>query len=234
MAKRHLFSKINFIMLSLAVVAGIVAIIIAGQRAERRLVLEEKLGGQVEVESPSPLSVPQYNVLKKLRNNRISLVIDMEMPLQLEKGGYTSHVRVVGDNYPLRGAMQLDPPDLADLFTSDKKNDLYGVVVNLAFLDETGLAINDVFHIGDTSYQIRGLVNSLPDISGQGLLEAGPLVLMRYQDVTALTMAKYSFRQQYRYRAISDAFSSLAIKQRYSKEFPEFYEKATIRRWDDE
>ena len=76
----------------------------------------------------------------------------------------------VDNNYPLVG--QVDSPQLTDGAKPgtllDKRNGVWGAIVNPVILDRLGIQLGGQFQIGDTVYQARGILNSLPDSAARG------------------------------------------------------------------
>jgi putative ABC transport system permease protein len=76
----------------------------------------------------------------------------------------------VDNNYPLVG--HVDSPQLKDDQKPgtllDNRDGVWGALVDPTALDRLGIKLGDQFQIGQTTYQARGLLNSLPDSAARG------------------------------------------------------------------
>ena len=76
----------------------------------------------------------------------------------------------VDNNYPLVGTV--DSPQLLNGEKPgtllDNRNGVWGAIVNPVVLDRLDIQLGGEFQIGSTNYQVRGLLNSLPDSAARG------------------------------------------------------------------
>ena len=219
MESKGLASKKNVIILS-AVVISVLLMLGSYYAKQSRLKKETLLGGQVEVVDVVPLPPPMWNFL---RANWIkdAFVADLKTPLPLPTGEFMSNVRSFTFTYPLRGAMKITPmPGVGDVFGSDDAKRLYGVAVNQWFLTQSGMKLGDTFTMREKTYQLRGLIESLPDISGQEA-NKGPFLMLRHHVEIGNGMWDAAVQRRARYFFLTNTLSPRQFQQEFKKRFPQ-------------
>ena len=229
MNAQHLASKKNVILLAI-IAALIVYFVVSYAVKHARLEKQEKLGGQVELFSSNVAITPQEFGFMRGNSVRFSHVADIRTPFSLSKGIFESQVRVMDNTYPLRGKMQLDRKQFKLIFPFDRESKSFGVAVNQVFLDQAGLKFGDGFVMNNIRYQVRGLIEKLPDEAGQAMLNAGPLLLIKHDTMRGSGMMKNATKRDFRYRILPKKMDSAQFEKRFRQTFPK--STVAIRQWD--
>lgn len=86
-------------------------------------------------------------------------------------------VKAVADNYPVLGAVTLEPAKASLTDALALRDGVYGIAAEPALLARLGLKVGDRLQIGDMAVQLRAIVRAEPDKLSSGL-NLGPRVIM--------------------------------------------------------
>ena len=217
MKNNVLASKKNVIILS-AIAVSIVLML--GSYYSKRSQIQKKtaLGGQIQLVTNGPLSGPEY-VFVRGSAAKLSYVADMKTPLPLPGGLFVSNVRGFDGDYPLHGAIKFNKMNNKIIFIADSNKQLFGVAVNQLFLDQTGMKLNDIFTMNKKKYQLRAIIESLPDLSGQAMNKEPLLMLRDYVEV-GNGMWRDATQHNLRYNLSTKKYSSQQFEKEFKKRFP--------------
>ncbi len=229
MIRSVLASKKNIIVIS-AVVITLALMIGSYYTKKSRIQKQAELGGISEIVSDNvPLPPPEYD-FARTRVMRFSHVADIKTTLTLPSGDFESNVRVVDAQYPLVGYPNLDRSKFNPIFSFMPQKKIFGVAVNKAFLEKTRMEIGQSFKMNDITYQLRGTINTLPDISGQKLMQEGPLLMLRHPAVAGSGMFKAATVKTFRYRLMHPRVATKLWEKSYRERFPK--STVVINKWD--
>lgn len=133
------------------------------------------LGGDIEVrQRGSDVSDAQRAAIEARGETARS--IDLSARASANDQSLLLDLRAVSDNYPLVGAVVVDPPaPLSDLLPP--VDGLPGTVVDQGVLDRLGLAVGQNLRIGNADFAIRGVLVSVPDQAAQGFQLGLPAII---------------------------------------------------------
>jgi putative ABC transport system permease protein len=214
-------------------VAALVVIFMVGSYYMEQKHLHKKvlLGGPVElVVQNAPVSKMEWSFIKK-NSSKVAVLNDMVTDLPLTKGVMQASVRAFSKSYPLRGTLNLERTRFKVVFSVDKKQNLYGVAVNKEFLKRSGMDIGESFTMGSKNYQLRALINDLPDTVGNNLNDKEPLMLLNVSAMYGSGMYANAMQREVRY-LIQPKKKVSARKWigMYKRSFPRSI--AVVKRWD--
>jgi putative ABC transport system permease protein len=154
-------------------------------------------GGDVEVESPTPL--PADALAWMQARGTVSRVIELRTMLRTESGRAQLIELLSADAaYPLYGTVALQPTGaLAD--TLAQKDGQWGAAVDASLATRLGLKTGDTVTIGDLPLTVRALVVRQPDRSLRADWGAAP-VLVAEGALMATGLVQPLSRVEYRYR----------------------------------
>ncbi len=154
-------------------------------------------GGDVEVESPTPL--PADALAWMQARGTVSRVIELRTMLRTESGRAQLIELLSADAaYPLYGTVALQPAGaLAD--TLAQQDGQWGAAVDASLATRLGLQPGDRIHIGDLPLTVRALVVRQPDRSLRADWGAAP-VLVAEGALMATGLVQPLSRVEYRYR----------------------------------
>ena len=162
----------------------------------------QMLGGDIEARLTYRAATADETALFD-RLGTVSEAVDLLGRAQFEGESVFAAVRAVDAKYPLLGAVEYDGDGpLADLLAA--KDGSRGVVVDALLLDKLGVAIGDRIGIGAVDFQIRGVLESVPDQVSQGIAIGFP-VLMSLDGVGETDILKPGALARYRYKIILNA-----------------------------
>lgn len=154
-------------------------------------------GGDVEVESPTPL--PADALAWMQARGTVSRVIELRTMLRTEAGRAQLIELLSADAaYPLYGTVALQPAGaLAD--TLAQQDGRWGAAIDASLATRLGLKAGDRIHIGDLPLTVRALVVRQPDRSLRADWGAAP-VLVAEGALMATGLVQPLSRVEYRYR----------------------------------
>ncbi|WP_066258322.1 ABC transporter permease [Hydrogenophaga flava] len=154
-------------------------------------------GGDVEVESPTPL--PADALAWMQARGTVSRVIELRTMLRTEAGRAQLIELLSADAaYPLYGTVALQPAGaLAD--TLAQQDGRWGAAIDASLATRLGLKAGDRIHIGDLPLTVRALVVRQPDRSLRADWGAAP-VLVAEGAPMATGLVQPLSRVEYRYR----------------------------------
>ena len=131
-------------------------------------------------------------------------------------------LKTVGPQYPLYGALELDPPiSRSELFAA--RDGIRGAAVAPELLSLMGLSVGDILQIGEARFEVRAAIAHEPDrIGGSGLFSLGPRVMIADAALakTQLVQPGSLIRYTYRIRLPENAPISSAV-ERLNTELPD-------------
>ena len=141
------------------------------------------LGGDAEVEFTYRLPSPEERAWLDARASAVSETIDFRSMVVVDRSPLTgeterglTQVRAVDGAYPLVGAVTLDPAmPLAQAL--EARDGVHGVAVEPLLAERLGVAVGDVVSLGANFYELRALIERVPD-SAAGGLGLGPRTLV--------------------------------------------------------
>ncbi len=154
-------------------------------------------GGDVEVESPTPL--PADALAWMQARGTVSRVIELRTMLRTESGRAQLIELLSADAaYPLYGTVALQPTGaLADALA--QKDGQWGAAVDVSLATRLGLKTGDRVDIGDLPLTVRALIVRQPDRSLRADWGAAP-VLVAEGALMATGLVQPLSRVEYRYR----------------------------------
>lgn len=154
-------------------------------------------GGDVEVESPTPL--PADALAWMQARGTVSRVIELRTMLRTEAGRAQLIELMSADGaYPLYGTVALQPAStLADALT--QRDGQWGAAIDASLATRLGLKPGDRVTIGDLSLTVRALIVRQPDRSLRADWGAAP-VLVAEGALMATGLVQPLSRVEYRYR----------------------------------
>lgn len=154
-------------------------------------------GGDVEVESPTPL--PADALAWMQARGTVSRVIELRTMLRTEAGrAQLIELLSADDAYPLYGTVALQPAGaLADALT--QRDGQWGAAIDASLATRLGLQPGDTVTIGDLPLTVRALVVRQPDRSLRADWGAAP-VLVDEGALMATGLVQPLSRVEYRYR----------------------------------
>jgi len=229
MQRTVLASKKNVIILVVVAIATVLMFSSYYMKKDR-LEKQTALGAQIELVSRE-VEIPKAEE-KFLRSQatKYSLLADLVTSLPLPNGPMEANVRVIAiAPYPLYGVPKFDRGKFKRISIEDKAKKFYGVSVSRAFLTQSGMKMGDTFKMAELTYQIRGVVEWLPDEAGLKLL-ATPFLLLSSQAMSGSGMYKYASKRTWLYRITSNKISAARFEKEFKQRFPHSVTK--INRWD--
>ncbi len=111
-------------------------------------------------------------------------------------------LRAVDGRYPLVGEVAVFEPQTPGAPLSDllaQRDGVWGVVAATLLLDRLGMAVGDRFTINDTAFELRGILDSVPDQVTQGL-QFGVPALISLEALSATNILEPGVLARYRYK----------------------------------
>ncbi|MEC7489340.1 MAG: FtsX-like permease family protein [Pseudomonadota bacterium] len=131
-------------------------------------------------------------------------------------------MKMVDDAYPLYGTLEIRPTNSnKNLF--DKRDGVWGAVIDTALLGRLKIKLGERIRIGDTAYEIRGTILREPDrISGARAIQLGPRFIGPAASIEESGLIRPGSLVWYFYRIRLTGDTSLkAWKKSLSGAFPE-------------
>ena len=127
------------------------------------------MGGDLELSrADRPANPDELAIMQGF--GAVSTVIDTNVRAQSATADAFVDLAVVGETYPLVGAVQspqlkLDTPVTEFL---GNREEVFGALLDPLMLDQLGIAVGDRFQLGGTEFEARGTLSKLPDAAVRG------------------------------------------------------------------
>jgi putative ABC transport system permease protein len=163
------------------------------------------MGGDIEASRPDRRATPEERAFFETLG---PVAEEDDSNGSATAGDNSAFLDIVGvdNDYPLVGAV--DSPQLPDGKKPgtllDKRDGAWGALVNPIVLDRLGIDIGGRFKIGQTDYEVRGTLNSLPDGAARGF-HLGLTTLISVDALAATPDARPplpGMLTQYRYKIV--------------------------------
>ncbi len=212
---RRLWIFVACLVLGVSLVAaggGLYRQVADALRGDARLLF----GGDVEVESPTPL--PADALAWMQARGTVSRVVELRTMLRTEAGRAQLIELLSADAaYPLYGEVVLQPAGaLADALA--QRDGLWGAAVDASLATRLGLQLGDRVAVGDTTLSVRALVLRQPDRSLRADWGAAP-VLVADGALMATGLVQPFSRVEYQYR-VRTAEPAAAWRDAFLGAFP--------------
>ncbi len=184
-------------------------------------------GGDVEVESPTPL--PADALAWMQARGTVSRVIELRTMLRTEAGRAQLIELLSADNaYPLYGTVALQPAGtLAEALT--QREGQWGAAIDASLATRLGLKTGDTVTIGDLPLTVRALIVRQPDRSLRADWGAAP-VLVAEGALMATGLVQPLSRVEYQYR-VRTSEAAPAWRDAFLAAFPAL--DAEVRSFDE-
>ncbi|WP_372611217.1 ABC transporter permease [Aquicoccus sp.] len=155
------------------------------------------LGGDAEIELTYRFATPEERAWMDSRADAVSEIADFRSMAAFDGARTLTQIKAVDGAYPLKGAVELDPPMPLD--EALRGSDRPGAVMDPLLIDRMGLSIGDSFTLGRQEFRLAAALTREPDnatggfglgprtilhrdaLSGSGLLEPGTLYSTHYR-----------------------------------------------------
>jgi putative ABC transport system permease protein len=127
------------------------------------------MGGDLELSrADRPATPDELAIMEGF--GAVASVIDTNVRAQSASGDAFVDLSVVGDNYPLVGAVQSAqlPAGTSIAAFLAPQEEVFGALVDPLMLDQLGIAVGDRFQLGGTEFEARGTLAKLPDAAVRG------------------------------------------------------------------
>ncbi|MEM7100630.1 MAG: FtsX-like permease family protein [Pseudomonadota bacterium] len=132
-------------------------------------------GGDLVVESRSPLPEPALTWIRD--RGELSLLIELDTMMGTRSGDFQLvELQSVDQQYPLYGALTLDPPIPLQEVTR-KRNGQFGLAMDPILADRLNISIGDVVDIGVLQMEVRAFIAHQPDRSLTASWRGTPLMV---------------------------------------------------------
>lgn len=201
---------------TIAIVGSVGASLQAALARDARLVL----GGDLEAQlSYRAAEAPERALFDEL--GTVSEVVEVLARGIAGNGSSFLSVRAVDQNYPLLGAVTVEPVGLSPLpELLAEREGVFGIVAGSLLVDRLGLTLGDTIAVGDGTFALRGVLAGMPDQVTQGI-SLGIPALVSIEGLATTGILKPGVLGKYRYKVLFDdgiAFEDAAA--RVTKEFP--------------
>lgn len=138
---------------------------------------EQTIGGDISLRLfHRPPSASERDFLGKFGTLSLSAEQRVMIRTSSDSSGILSELKAIDRTYPLFGTLSLSNGIALQDALADQDG-VPGTVVDQSFLDQSGLALNDVITIGQQPYQIRAVLMTEPERTFR-LFSLGPRVLV--------------------------------------------------------
>ena len=131
------------------------------------------------------------------------------------------NLKAVDKAYPLYGSLKLKP-DLPTKELFAQRADAWGAAVNSIVLDRLDLKLNDYVTVGNTSFQIRAILEKEPDpMGGVRGITLGPRFLVSQDSLKTTGLVKRGAQVTYDYRLRLPSGTDIAVfRKNLEQTFP--------------
>lgn len=183
------------------------------------------MGGDLEASRPDRGATPEELVFLQTLGT-VAHVVDTNVRGQAEGNSAFIDLLVTGDNYPNRGDVKSPQLKLGDKpsVLLDQRDGVFGAIVDEVLFDRLGINLGKLLRIGNTEFEVRGTLTSLPDGAVRGF-KLGLTTLISataFETMTDLRPPLPGLLTQYRYKILLDDMSyeeaALAITEQFGDE----------------
>ncbi len=208
--------------LGVAAIAGIGSLssaVSTGLEADARALL----GGDVVIRTiHRPATAEQTAWLAA--NGTVSRTVNMRAMGHTIDGTARSLIslKAVDRQYPLYGALALDPPAQAEAVLGFHDG-AWGAVAERSLLERLGLAVGDSLRVGDATYRIGAVIAREPDRAGGArAITLGPRLMVAMASLAATRLIRPGSLVRYYYRVrLAPEVSLAAWKRALNAAFPD-------------
>ena len=176
------------------------------------------LGGDLEIRQHQPLTEQQLSFLQKQGNG--SEIIELRTMAAANGKSRLVELKAVDHAYPLYGQVTLSPVQPLDPALA-KQGELWGAVVEPAFLKRFSVSIGDVIQLGQASFSIRGILELEPDRAVRAFT-LGPRVLVSTTALPDTGLIQTGSLVNYAYRLkLPDRHQAEKLKTELQQKFPD-------------
>lgn len=199
---------------TIAIVGGVGASMQAALARDARVIL----GGDLEASlSYRAANAEERQLLGSL--GTVSEVIEVMGRARVTGQSAFVALRAVDANYPLLGTVDYEGDGaLPDLLA--QRDGVYGAVVDSLLIDRMGVKLGDTVTIGDGTFQLRGILKSLPDQVSQGV-QLGIPALISVDGLGTTDILKPGVLAKYRYKMLLDPPGFAATAATIKNSFPD-------------
>ena len=174
------------------------------------------MGGDVEVESQTPLSEKTLNWMQA--SGQVSLLTELDTMLGTTSGEFIrTELQTTDADYPLYGELTLEPPLPLDSLTTFRDG-FWGVAIDPVLASKLDISIGEMVYIGSLQMQVRALVINQPDRNLSASWRGTP-VLLKMGALRAAGLIQQGSRIEYEYRVRTDSPAE-AWRERFIEAFP--------------
>ena len=183
------------------------------------------LGGDFEFSSKQK-SFSNEKINKIRENYFVTEVIEFTSILRNEnEKSKTTRIKVIDDFYPLLGNVETEPINAVE----ELKKTPNGILINTNIQKNLGIKVGNEIRIQNVSFQVIGIVRSLPDIGSFFLFGDYALINKKYLD--DLKLDNLGSFIQYKYKLLKKELKN--IKTEDLEDFKDFRKKTPIDVSDD-
>lgn len=184
---------------------------------DSRLVLGGDLEAQLSYRAANPEERALFDEL-----GRFAEVIDVAGRARANEQSLFISVKGVGPTYPLVGEVAISDAEalpLPDLLA--ERDGVFGILVDSLVIDRLGTGVGTRLEIGDATFEIRGVLDGLPDQATQGF-QIGIPTLMSVEGLQATGLSKPGALARYRNKIELDpGITYAAARDRIRSAFPD-------------
>lgn len=151
-----------------ALIAGVSSV---GAVIDRAVLREaaQLMGGDIELSrADRGASADEIAVFSEF--GAVTETIDTNLRAQSAQSDAFVDLSVVGAGYPLLGTIRSPEvaagTDITEFLA--ERDEAYGALVDPLMLDQLGITVGDIFELGGTDFEVRGVLNGLPDSQVRG------------------------------------------------------------------
>ncbi len=183
------------------------------------------LGGDIQARiSARPVGQTEMTALQQ--GGTVSTAVELRSMARSENAAGEIGARAlielkgVDGNYPLYGAMELDPVMPLDQALAEKDG-LWGAVVDPSLLTRLQMKVGDTFKVGEVALQIRATIVAEPD-RAVNFTTAGPRVMIADGAITASQLVREGSLVDYIYNVrLNGRETADAMRARLEHDFPD-------------
>ncbi len=207
-------------LLWVAVSLGVAALTSVGYLADRiegglQRDARQLLGGDAVLASDHALAPEVMAQIKQLGLQSAATLSFPTMARSSQAQGGNSRLvalKAVSDGYPLRGRLQIQPPDNQAAQTTDRLPQAGEVWAEPALLEALGVKLGDDLQLGERTLRITEVLMSEPD-RGAGFMNFAPRVMMNQADLAATQLVQPASRLNWRLAVVGDPRQVAAFMQ---------------------
>jgi len=207
-------------LLWVAVSLGVAALTSVGYLADRiegglQRDARQLLGGDAVLASDHALAPEVMAQIKQLGLQSAATLSFPTMARSSQAQGGNSRLvalKAVSDGYPLRGRLQIQPPDNQAAQTTDRLPQAGEVWAEPALLEALGVKLGEDLQLGESTLRITEVLMSEPD-RGAGFMNFAPRVMMNQADLAATQLVQPASRLNWRLAVVGDPRQVAAFMQ---------------------